>query len=50
MISTLEFISNDIHDRNIVSSVCNLYHRSNNTISDFNACNRDTLDRLHSSF
>ena len=37
------YISNDIHDRNIVSSVCDLYQRSNSTISDFNACNSDTL-------
>ena len=36
--------------RNIVSSVYDLYQRSNSTISDFNACNSDTLDRLHSSF
>ena len=35
---------------NIVSSVCDLYQGSNSTISDFNACNSDTLDRLHSSF
>ena len=42
--------SNDIHDRNIVSSVCVLYQRNNSTISDFNACNSNTLDRLHSSF
>ena len=33
-----------------VSSVCDLYQRSNSTISDFNACNSDTLDMLHSSF
>ena len=32
------YISNDIHDRNIVSSVCDLYQRSNSTISNFNAC------------
>ena len=32
-------ISNDIHDRNIVSSVCDLNQRSNSTILDFNACN-----------
>ena len=44
------YISNDIHDRNIVSSVCDLYQRSNSTISNFNACNSDTLDRLHASF
>ena len=44
------YLSNDINDRNIVSSVCDLYQRSNSTISDFNACNSDTLDRLHSSF
>ena len=44
------YISNDIHDRNIVSSVCDLYQRSNSTISNFNACNSDTLDRLHTSF
>ena len=35
---------------NIVSSVCDLYQGSNSTISDFNACNSDTLDRLHLSF
>ena len=40
-------ISNDIHDRNIVSSVCDFYQRSNITISDLNSCNSDTLDRLH---
>ena len=28
------YISNDIHDRNIVSSVCDLYQRGNSTISD----------------
>ena len=44
------YTSNDIYDRNIVSSVCDLYQRINSTISDFNACNSDTLDRLHSSF
>ena len=44
------YMSNDIHDRNIVSSVCDLYQRSNSTTSDFNACNSDTLDRLHASF
>ena len=38
------YISNNIHDRNIVSSVCDLYQRSNSTISNFNACNSDTLD------
>ena len=31
------YISNDIHDRNIVSSVSDLYQRSNGPISDFNA-------------
>ena len=30
------YISNDIHDRNIVSSVIDLYQRSNSRISDFN--------------
>ena len=44
------YISNDIHGRNIVSNVGDLYQRRNSTISDFNACNSDTLDRLHSSF
>ena len=34
----------------MIISVCDLYHRSNSTISDFNACNSDTLDRLYSSF
>ena len=44
------YTSNDIHGRNIVSSVCDLYQQNNSTISNFNACNSDTLDRLHSSF
>ena len=39
------YISNAIHDRNFVSSVCDLYQRSNGIISDFYACNSDTLDR-----
>ena len=35
------YLSNDIHDINIVStsSVCDLYQRSNSTISDFKFCN-----------
>ena len=28
------YISNDIHDRNIAYSVCDIYQRSNSTISD----------------
>ena len=36
------YISNDIHDRNIVSSVCDLYQQSNSTISDFKVSEKCT--------
>ena len=30
--------------------VCDLYQRSNNVISDFNACDNVTLDALHQTY
>ena len=44
------FISSDIQDRNVISSVCNLYQRSNSIISDFSSCNSISLDSLHNTF
>ena len=44
------FISSDIQDRNVISSVCDLYQRSNSIISDFSSCNSVSLDSLHNSF
>ena len=32
------YISTDIHDRNIIANVCDLYQRSNSIITDFHAC------------
>ena len=39
------FISSDIQDRNVISSVCDLYQRS--IISDFSSCNSESLYGLH---
>ena len=44
------FISSDIQDRNVISSVCDLYQRSNSIISDFSSCNSVSLDSLHNTF
>ena len=43
------FISSDIQDRNVISSVCDLYQRSNSIISDFSSCNSVSLDSLHNT-
>ena len=43
-------ISTDIFDRNIISNVRDLYHRSNSVISDFSICGSETLDKVHSTF
>ena len=40
-------MSTNITDRNIVGHVCDLYQRSNSVISDFNVCDRFSLDSLH---
>ena len=44
------YISTDIHDRNIIANVCDLYQRSNSIITEFHACDSETLDSLHSTF
>ena len=36
----------DIQDRNVISSVCDLYQRSNSIISDFSSCNSVSLDKF----
>ena len=42
--------STKIHDRNIIGSVSDLYQRSNWVISDFRACDSNTLDNLHRTY
>ena len=37
-------ISTDIHDRNIMANVCDLYQHSNSITTEFNACDSETLD------
>ena len=44
------YISTNIHDRNIIGSVSDLYQRSNWVISDFQACDSNTLDNLHRTY
>ena len=44
------YISTDIHDRNIIANVYDLYQRSNSIITKFHACDSETLDSLHSTF
>ena len=44
------YISTNIHDRNIIGSVSDLYQRSNWVISDFRACDSNTLDNLHRTY
>ena len=41
------YISTNIHDRNIIGSVSDLYQRSNWVISDFRACDSNTLDVIY---
>ena len=40
------YISSDIHDRNIINNVCHFYQRSNSIIHDFYVCDSETLDSL----
>ena len=44
------YISTNIHDRNIIGSVSDLYQRSNWVISDFRACDSNTLDNFHRTY
>ena len=43
------FISSDIEDRNVISSVCDLYKRTNSIILDLNSSNSVSLNTLHST-
>ena len=43
-------IPTDIYDRNIINNVFDFYQRSNSAISNFNICDRETLDKVHSTF
>ena len=40
----------NISDRNIIANVCDLYQRSNLSISDFRVCDSQTLDCLHKTY
>ena len=42
-------ISSDIQDRNVISSVCDLYKGSNMIISHFSSCNSVSLDSLYNT-
>ena len=49
------YLTTNIHDRNIIGSVSDLYQRSNWVISDFRACDfracdSNTLDNLHRTY
>ena len=44
------YISTDIHDRNIIANVCDLYQRSNSIITEFHGCDSETLDSSQSTF
>ena len=44
------YVATDLSDINITKHVCDLYQRSNNVISDFNACDSVTLDALHQTY
>ena len=41
------YISTNIHERNIIGSVSDLYQRTNWVIIDFRACDSNTLDSMH---
>ena len=42
--------STNIHERNIIGSVSDLYQRSDWVIGDFRACDSNTLDNLHRTY
>ena len=44
------YISTDIHYRNILANVCDLYQHSNSIITGFHACDSETLDSVYSTF
>ena len=44
------YISKNIHESNIIGSVSDLYQRSNWIISDFRACDSNTLDNFHRAY
>ena len=44
------YISDSIHDRHILNTICDLYQRSNVLISQFRSCDSESLDRLHKAY
>ena len=44
------YISTEIHDKNSLANVCDLYQLSNSIITEFHACDSEILDSLHSTF
>ena len=44
------YISTNIHERNIIGSVSDLYQRTSWVISDFRTCDSNTLDNLHRTY
>ena len=44
------YISMNIHDRNIIGSLFDLYQQSNWAISEFRACDSNTLDNLYRTY
>ena len=44
------YVATDLRDINITKHVCDLYQRSNNVISNLNACDSVTLDALHQTY
>ena len=44
------YVATGLRDINITKHACDLYQRSNNVISDFNACDSVTLDALHQTY
>ena len=44
------YVATDLRDINITKHVCDLYQRSDNVISDSNACDSVTLNALHQTY
>ena len=44
------YISTNIHDKNIIGSVFDLYQQNNVVISKFCACDRNTLNNLYRTY
>ena len=44
------YISNNVHDRNIDATICNFYRKSNEAIADFMCCESQTIHDIHRMF